>query len=153
MRFIKLFYPAFFYLVALQPISAQLSPKEKVREQIQAARVGYISLELNLTTAEAEKFWPLYNEYTQKRENLDEEPEKDKRFKELSDAELTVFIEQKLANEEKIIALKKQLYKDLQKIIPIRKIAKLQHAENHFRKKLLERAAERREDRPPFRPE
>ncbi len=41
----------------------QPQPDPKVEEKIQAAEVGYIAQKLNLTTKEAQKFWPIYNEY------------------------------------------------------------------------------------------
>ncbi|HLG04086.1 MAG TPA: hypothetical protein VI731_10860, partial [Bacteroidia bacterium] len=37
-------------------------------ERVQALKVAFITKHLNLTPAEAEKFWPVYNEYQDKRE-------------------------------------------------------------------------------------
>src|SRR6478609_3027264 len=39
----------------------------KVRQKVEAARIGLISQRLGLTPEQAEKFWPIYNEFTQKR--------------------------------------------------------------------------------------
>jgi hypothetical protein len=39
-------------------------PQQK-EQNIEALKVAFISRELNLTPAEAEKFWPVYNEYSQ----------------------------------------------------------------------------------------
>lgn len=39
----------------------QISPKEA--EKIQALEVAFISRKLELTTNEAQKFWPVYNDY------------------------------------------------------------------------------------------
>jgi hypothetical protein len=41
----------------------QPQPDPKVEEKIQAAEVGYIAQKLKLTTEEAQKFWPIYNDY------------------------------------------------------------------------------------------
>ncbi|GHN02769.1 hypothetical protein WSM22_42580 [Cytophagales bacterium WSM2-2] len=41
-----------------------------VKEKIKAARVGLITNRLNLTPEQAQKFWPLYNEFVQKRTDL-----------------------------------------------------------------------------------
>lgn len=41
----------------------QLQPNPKTEEKIQAMEVGYISQKLNLNSEEAQKFWPVYNEY------------------------------------------------------------------------------------------
>jgi hypothetical protein len=39
----------------------QLDPKEQ--EKIQSLEIAFISRKLNLTTEEAQRFWPIYNEY------------------------------------------------------------------------------------------
>src|SRR5262245_55225343 len=41
-----------------------------VKSKIQAARVAYITDQLALTPEEAEKFWPIYREFTTKRKEL-----------------------------------------------------------------------------------
>jgi hypothetical protein len=43
-------------------VYAQEQP-EKKDEKIQALEVAFISRKLNLTTEEAQKFWPVYNDY------------------------------------------------------------------------------------------
>ena len=43
--------------------------KEK-REQIKTMKVAFLTTELDLTSAEAEKFWPLYNEQKEASRNL-----------------------------------------------------------------------------------
>lgn len=60
-------------MVLLVPALAQdeeLPKDAKAKEKIIAARIAYITEKLNLTPAEAEKFWPIYNEFDQKRKDL-----------------------------------------------------------------------------------
>src|SRR5688572_13194852 len=49
-------------------VEVQIDPKAK--EKINAARVAYITERLELTPEEAEKFWPVYREFVQKRQDL-----------------------------------------------------------------------------------
>ena len=42
----------------------------KVRDKIQAARIAYITDQLKLTPDEAEKFWPVYREFAEKRKAI-----------------------------------------------------------------------------------
>jgi hypothetical protein len=44
-------------------LQAQVNPENTKEEKIQALEVAFISRKLNLTTEEAQKFWPVYNEY------------------------------------------------------------------------------------------
>src|SRR4051794_7602152 len=41
-----------------------------IRDRIYAARAAYITERINLTADQSEKFWPIYNEYTDKRQGL-----------------------------------------------------------------------------------
>jgi len=45
----------------------------KVLEKINALRIAYISEKLGLTTTQAEKFWPVYREFSDKRKDLRQE--------------------------------------------------------------------------------
>ncbi len=68
----------FYFLIAswacltLQAQDAEDSQPQNgnAREKIKAARIGLITQRLSLTPDQAEKFWPIYNEYTQKRTDL-----------------------------------------------------------------------------------
>lgn len=42
---------------------AQQDPDNNKDEQIKAIEIGYFTKELNLTTDEAQKFWPVFNQY------------------------------------------------------------------------------------------
>lgn len=44
-------------------IAQEQQPDPKQEEKIQALEVAFISRKLELTTEEAQKFWPVYNEY------------------------------------------------------------------------------------------
>lgn len=45
----------------------------KVRDKVNAARIAYLTDQLALTPDEAEKFWPIYNEFLEKRKTLRKE--------------------------------------------------------------------------------
>ena len=44
-------------------VYAQDQPDPKDQEKIQSLEIAFISRKLNLTTEEAQRFWPIYNEY------------------------------------------------------------------------------------------
>ena len=52
----------FLILVFSKEVSAQEGGKERIR----AYKTAYITQELDLSSSEAEKFWPVYNEYDKK---------------------------------------------------------------------------------------
>src|SRR3954462_11911674 len=52
------------------PGYAQQGSDAELRDRIRAAHVAYLSQKLDLTPDEAQKFWPLYNQYTKEVELL-----------------------------------------------------------------------------------
>jgi hypothetical protein len=48
-----------------EPQPRELDPK--VRDRVNAQRIAFITERLGLTPEQAERFWPVYNEFTQKR--------------------------------------------------------------------------------------
>lgn len=122
---------------------SQQKPKQKTKEEIEALRVAYITKKLNLTPTEAQTFWPLYNEYTQKRETLRKEhKEKLKKYKEdvslMTDAEAQEYIDAEMTYRQKDLDLQKDFYKKLKAVLPAKKIVLLAKAEEEFKKILLE---------------
>jgi Spy/CpxP family protein refolding chaperone len=118
--------------------------KEK-REQIKAMKVAFLTTELDLTSAEAEKFWPLYNTFDDKQFELRHRKMKDyfKRIKgaeldKLSEKEADVLLDQIEANEEDLFNLRKKFIMSLKEILPSAKIIKLKKAEEDFNRKLLQ---------------
>lgn len=115
---------------------AQSDKTDKYKD-IAAHRVAYITERLNLSIEEAQKFWPLYNAHVdkikalKKRDYIKEEV--------LTDSNAQEFLEQKLTNEQEIIKLKSDFYRQAEKIISYKRIYLLEKAEYEFRHKLLAR--------------
>lgn len=51
------------FSIAGTAIAQEQPPDSKQEEKIQTLEIAFISRKLNLTTDEAQKFWPVYNEY------------------------------------------------------------------------------------------
>jgi hypothetical protein len=67
MKTIKLVMLVFLLFCKIQPISAQ---KQDNYKMLQQKRVEFLITKLNLTVEESQKFWPLYNEYYEKKHDL-----------------------------------------------------------------------------------
>lgn len=125
---------------------------EKI-ERVKALRVAYISDRLELTPDEAQKFWPVFNQFDDKQFELNREkrklmfklrPENSSNLSEKESAELMAEddrIETEIQNN------KKQLVKNLQGVIPNQKILMLRQIEIEFKQKLLKQIKNRRESR------
>jgi hypothetical protein len=103
------------------------------REKINAARAAYITQRLNLTTDEAEKFWPLYNEFTQKRQVLRKQYRQAK--KSGQDEKTLLDLDFKIKQQE--LDLEKDYSDEFLKVISPQKLVLLHQAEDDFRKLLI----------------
>lgn len=146
---------ALLIMVAMQPLllPAQEKGMHKI-EQIQSLKIGFISSRLQLTTDEAQRFWPIYNKYESEmqkiRKNIRgimfEEVEKAGTFTE-AEAEkiLNDFVKFRLEEAEVI----KKYANEFKKAIPANKVILLYKAEQDFKGELLRRLRDRRYlDRP-----
>lgn len=110
-------------------------------ERIQAERVSYLTNRLDLTVQEAEKFWPLYNEYLGKREELFASRHKQmpRGFdpEQLSDQDLEKMFNSILDQDISLAELKKEYYLKIREILPIKKVLMLHRAEQDFMNHML----------------
>jgi len=130
-----------FLLLLNISISAQTNnstPAEK-KAKLDAWHTAFLTSEMQLTTEEAQKFWPIYNEYKVEMENL-EKPVKavGKTIEQMSDAELRQMIYKELDNEQQRVNMNKKYIDRFLTILPAIKIVRLKKAEREFKKMVLE---------------
>ena len=119
--------------------------KEKKKEQIKSLKIGFITNQLSLTNEEASKFWPIYNAFEVKQQEIKkqklnlilDELHKDSLDK-ISDKEATAILAQIEVAEDELFQLKKKFITSLKGVISPLKILKLKKVEENFTKKLLE---------------
>ena len=118
--------------------------KEK-KEQIKALKIAHITTELNLTSDEAAKFWPLYNAFDEKQQEIRKQKMKsfmdksnEDSIDKLTEKEATTILNQMESYDEELHQLKKKFVASLKGVLPAVKILKLKKAEEDFSKKLLQ---------------
>ncbi len=118
--------------------------QEPKKEKIKALKIAYITKDLNLSSSEAERFWPVYNAFEEKQFDLRmvkmrkvKHELKSKPIEEFSDTEANALLTQLDNLEEESYQNRKKLVADLRKIISPIKILKLKQAEDNFNKTLL----------------
>ena len=122
---------------------AQSEKMKEKREQIKAMKVAFITTELDLNSAEAEKFWPIYNTFEEKEFELKHLKMRSfiKRYRDgkdkMTEKEANLLLSQMETNEEEFYLLRKKFILNLKGIIPASKIIKLKKSEEDFNRKLL----------------
>ena len=132
------------------------------REAIQAQKVAFITQKLELSPEEAQKFWPVYNQCqkdiaeTKKRGDRQMKAEKPPKpnIDEMSDKEVEDMMNNELTMKRKAIDIHELCNNKYKEVLPIKKVAKLHDAEKQFRKELLNKMKDRRENsnKPPRPP-
>lgn len=124
--------------------------QESKKEKIKALKIAYITKDLNLSSSEAEKFWPVYNSFDEKQFELRmikmrkiRNELKSKPIDTFSDSEANAVLNQIESIEEETFQNRKKLVVDLRKIISPVKILKLKQAEDDFNKTLLKQYRKR----------
>jgi hypothetical protein len=139
----------FFFIAVLIMILLQLqvNAQERSAEKIKALKIAYITERLSLTPEEAEIFWPVYNDFENRKGEINHSRRKigeefNLNQETLSDAEITNLLDEgiKLNKEESELTLK--FDKKLREILPPAKVMKLYIAEIQFRNYLINKFRE-----------
>ena len=124
---------------------AQNGKIDEKREKIKAFKVSFLTTELELTSTEAEKFWPIYNAYDDKQYELKYlkmktyiKQLKDENLKNLSDKEAATLLSQIESTDKEIYQLREKYMSSLKKVLPAKKILLLKKSEDDFNRKLLQ---------------
>lgn len=133
-----------FYLLTNTLIAQPPPQDEPGNEKIEALKIGYITKRLDLTAAESQKFWPVYNQYeAEKKEIRKSTIGTIKELKEDGDftnSEAEAAIAKHLEFKSRDLELTKKYVAEFRKILPATKVAKLVTAEEHFKKMLMKQA-------------
>lgn len=134
----------FLLLISLSSIA--YAQKNDRNERIKMMKIGFITQQLDLTSKEAEKFWPIYNEHQKKMHSYKLEKKKLRKsnhrnidVKTLSNAEAKKILDTIITLETKIHQQELKLYTDLKDILSASKLLILHKTENDFNRKILEK--------------
>lgn len=116
------------------------SQDKKVRDKIEAARVAYITEQLQLTPEEAEKFWPIYREFATRRREIRQKLRNKDNTAGQTDQEL---VDQQFKVKQEELDLEKDYSGRLLKVISAQKLRTLPKAERGFRQMILDQIQRR----------
>ena len=133
--------------------------KQNAKDRIQSEHIAYLTSELELTPAEAEKFWPVYNKAHQ--EQMDNNQEFRNALKDLkmavkegkSEAEIKAALDaynKAKSGQRNVLA---DYQKDFIKILGVTKTAKLYVAEDSFRTRQIHNLTGGGKGQPGVRPQ
>ncbi|MBB1139684.1 hypothetical protein H4K33_09315 [Myroides sp. WP-1] len=135
------------YLLLLFLLSASFfGYAQHSSDQIKSLKIAHISSVLNLTSEEAEKFWPIYNTYDNKLSKLRHsevihyiKSHETQDIEKLTEKQATEKVQDLVSFEEEYYTLRNQFIIDCKKILSNKKILLLKKAEDEFNRKLLKK--------------
>jgi hypothetical protein len=144
------------YLFCLALLWAHFASAESLpHEKIKAAKIAYLTRELSLSPEEAEKFWPVYNQYDEQREDLRDRirdlMEESRIRSYSSDDKANAALDEMLSIREQELQVERNFRKSMQGILPSRRLIILHQAEREFQKELIRRIQDHREPTRPYR--
>jgi hypothetical protein len=132
----------FLLIVAIMVSGTRLCAQNPNLEKLNSYKVGFFTKKLNLTSEEAEKFWPVYNEYQKQKNSIQLEKIaliKDFNLNEstLSDREIAEIGDKLVGDIVQESALAVTLHKKLKEVLPPVKVIRFYQAENQYKAQLL----------------
>lgn len=143
----------FFAAIGFTAISiAQPGPKhEQKKEKVEAMKIGFITQQMDLTPEEAQKFWPVYNQMNNEIETLRKERKLSREnaketFDVMTDADIEKLINDEMASRQKELDIHKKYVGQFKSVLPVKKVAQFYKAEEQFKRKLLEKIQEKKQE-------
>src|SRR5690606_38358096 len=124
----------FMLLLMSSPLLAQDDRKRAYdKEKLESAKVAFITRRLDLTSAQAEAFWPKYNKHNETKWKIIRSINDLVDFEgEISEQKARDLIDQKFDMEQQILDLEKAFLKDIIKVISPVQALKLGEANRDF---------------------
>lgn len=116
-------------------------------ERIRAAKVAFITNQLDLTVEESQQFWPIYNEMESKVQEIKQSVKANTSLDLMNDEELENHLLGKLNGRKQEAEVHLEYYQRFREVLPIRKLAKLPGIENEFKQHVLKKMQEERRKR------
>jgi len=155
MKTIRLLIPTLICFLSLS-LSAQKPPqnrgqgKEDRREEIESMKVAYFTRKLDLTSDEAQRFWPVFNQFTSelkkvRKDHADIKKDLKDDLASVSDKDAEKIVDSEIAFRQQEVDIMKKFHPQFKQVLTIKKVALLYSAEDDFKKELLEKIKERKQ--------
>jgi len=140
----KLIFALFISILCFQSIQLNAQRDRQRHEQIKAMKIAFITEQLELTSAEAEKFWPVYNDYNSKKDEIIREMREFRRYyienlDEIDDDEHLELLHKFINLQQEDAELLPSYQEKFIEVLPPKKVMKLYMTEIQFKNYLLQK--------------
>ncbi|PSL07310.1 Spy/CpxP family protein refolding chaperone [Cecembia rubra] len=123
-----------FFLCFASLSMAQRGNQQYDQEKFEAARIAFITNRLDLKASQAEKFWPIFNQYQEERKSMMEELSMLNRQagREIDDEKAKELINKRFELQEKLLNREKRFMNEIIQVISPSQAVKLGGANRDF---------------------
>lgn len=143
----------FLVILCSVPAFSQGHGQRPDREQIKAARVAFLTNRLDLDTEQAQKFWPIFNEYEKEKGDLSSEYNDKKReligvdgFRNMSDENAMKMLDIYLDQKEAELKLERKYIARFKDVLNPKQTWAMVRFEGDFRRSVLDKMMKRRDE-------
>ncbi|MDG5800687.1 hypothetical protein QA597_09985 [Marinilabiliaceae bacterium ANBcel2] len=142
-------------LISITITASQNEESQKRQiERIKSQKVAFFTDKIELTSSEAQKFWPLYNEYSNQKDSLfhlriKTRRELSRNYKEMSEAEKLEAMDLKNQLHLQEVKLDIKYHEQFKKVLSTNQIVRLYQAEHEFRMRLFDQIRKIRQKKTP----
>ncbi len=147
-----------FWIIALvavglsNPAWAQPGPRAAAaKERVATAQIGFLTHKLQLTSAEAQRFWPVYEAYQAELRQVSREPmrelrqvvENEEKWGALSEKEAEELMRKHAQSQSERERIRRTYHSKFLEVLPAKKVLLLYVAEVQFKEAMLDKLRER----------
>ena len=135
------------FTITLTGWSQQNGPKGDGNSKLEAARIAMITERLNLSPAQAEKFWPVYNQFSQERRALQQQAIQARKgydMQNLTEEQSKTLVKAQMQFKQDKLDLEKKYVSKINDVISSKQLVALKKAEDDFRAMILNRLEQRK---------
>ena len=124
---------------------------ERPLEKLESMRIAFFTERLALSPTEAEKFWPVYRDFNNRKEKINEEKRSlfryvIKNMDYLTEKEINEALDKHLTLQKEETNLSENFNKKFLEILPPNKVLKIYITENQFKAYILTQIRDNRQD-------
>jgi len=112
-------------------------------DQIESQKIAFLTNQLKLTTAEAQQFWPVYNEFEENKKAVMKDYSKDTPekidFMYLSDNQALQIADARLELARKLLDLQIDFHTKIKEVLPPKKVLMYYEANKEFKRILIKK--------------
>lgn len=127
----------------INSIAQENNPLDKIKAQ----KAAFITEKLGLTTTMAQKFWPVYNEFSSKKDSINNlrssgRKEMKEKWDQMTTKQKEIALDKQMLLKFEETKVEQQYYEKFKKILAIDQVLKLYEAEYEFKMRLIKQLKE-----------